>query len=136
MIPIHVACLQLKRKPAYLFLRKLEDRHFNWFRVNATFDKEDATECSAETLFLAIATARKLWKESAFRLLHAGFHYSLPERDVVGSNALFWQMAKSYESFNGQYFDPEVGHLCYVDFASQEALEIWRKIRCSVAMNA
>lgn len=56
--------------------------------------------------------------------------YSLPVRDEVGTNAFFWQMAKSYASSNGHYFDEEAGHMCYVDFASEEALEIWR--RCEV----
>jgi hypothetical protein len=47
----------------------------------------------------------------------------------VGCKAFFWEMAKSYASYNGRYLDEELGHLCYVDFASQEALSIWRKIR-------
>ena len=77
----------------------------------------------------AIRDGHKRLQKSYFRLLHCGFRYTLPERDVVGSNALFWQMALSYNSPNGRYFDDEVSHLCYVDFASQEALQLWKTLR-------
>lgn len=39
------------------------------------------------------------------------------------------QMAQSYSASNGRYFDQDAGHLCFVDLASKEALEIWKKIR-------
>jgi hypothetical protein len=133
MIPIHVALIQPK---SYLFLRKRENGYFQWFQVNHSFDKEEETPVGGTSCVQAIAAGHKAWKESSFRPLHCGFCYTLPERDEVGMNALFCQMALSYNSPNGRYFDEQVGHFCYVDFASQEALEIWRKIRTSVAMNA
>ena len=77
----------------------------------------------------AIYAAEKKWKADFFALLHCGFRYTLPIRDETGTNAHFHQMAKSYSSSNGRYFDEEVGHMCFVDFASDEALEFWRKIR-------
>lgn len=126
MIPIHAAAIRQKE---YLFLRKVQDNLFQWFLVTPSFQKEEETAFIAETLPLALSQGGKVWKEDSFRLLHCGFRYNLPDRDLVGVNALFWQMVKSYNSFNGHYFDEEVGHMCYVDFASQEALELWRKIR-------
>ena len=118
--PIHVAVIQPKR---YLLLRKRETELFHWFLTSPEFEKEEETQTQGTSCAEAI------------RLIHCGFRYTLPERDQVGSNALFWQMALSYNSPNGRYFDEEVGHLCYVDFASQEALEIWQKLRASAAMN-
>lgn len=125
MLPIHAACIENRR---YLFLRKV-DMHYQWFSFNAGMNYETATDLKAAALGRVISSAYQYWKEAHFRLLHCGFRYMLPTRDETGSNALFYQMALSYNSPNGQYFDEELGHLCYVDFASQEALEIWRKIR-------
>jgi hypothetical protein len=125
MIPIHVALVHQKN---HLLLRKTEDGHFQWFQVSFSLEREEKTPIGGASAIAAITAGYKAWVEN-FRLIHCGFRYTLPERDEVGSNALFWQMALSYNSPNGRYFDEEVGHLCYVDFASQEALEIWRKIR-------
>jgi hypothetical protein len=133
MMPIHVAAIYPR---TYLFLRKVENSSFQWFQVNHTLNIEEKTSVQSSSYIGAIAEGYKAWKESYFRLLHCGIRYLLPERDEVGSNALFWQMALSYNSPNGHYYDEEVGHLCYVDFASHEALEIWRKIRPSASMNA
>lgn len=82
-----------------------------------------------ETPAKAISAAYKIWEKEYFRLLHCGFRYSLPTRDETGCNAFFWEMAKSYDSPNGSYFDERLGHPCYVDFASEEALSIWRNVR-------
>jgi hypothetical protein len=126
-IPIHVAVLSPKR---YLFLKKNEEV-FCWFHVNDHFEWKEKTPVHGPTIAQAIAEGYKVWERDSFRLVQCGFRYTLPERDEVGSNALFQQMVLSYTSFNGRYFDEEVGHICLVDFASQEALEIWRKIRIS-----
>lgn len=130
MFPLHVAVIRRKN---LLFLRKQEEA-FGWFLVDGCW-KESATSVVAKNCAEAIALGYRAWKEEGFRLMHCGFRYTLPERDQVGSNALFWQMALSYNSPNGRYFDEDVGHLCYVDFASHEALELWRKIKASVATN-
>lgn len=108
----------------HLFLKKIDPGHFQWFQITNVLNHESATDCIAKTAALAIQDAYKKWGNQFFRLLHCGFCYSLPERDEVGCNAFFWQMAKSYASSNGRYFDEERGHLCYVDFASQEALAL------------
>jgi len=126
MLPIHIAQLESK---GILFLNELKSSEFQWFKMNSLLDKAEDTPVIAPSIAEAIQQGYKTWKEEHFRLVHCGFRYLLPERDEVGTNALFWQMALSYNTSNGQYFDKEVGHTCYVDFASQEALEIWRKIR-------
>ena len=113
----------VKDSKQYLLLKKLSENHFQWF------EWEKATEVQSDCLPKALSSAHKVWKPENFRLLHCGFRYLLPERDQVGSNALFWQMALSYNSPNGRYFDEEAGHLCYVDFASQEALALWKQLR-------
>ena len=120
MIPYHVARIYPKR---YLFLKKVDPTTFQWF------EEENATACVAKTPAKAVLEGSKLWQDAYFRTLNCGFRYTLPERDEVGCNAFFWQMTQSYAASNGQYFDEELGHLCYVDFASDEALEMWRKLR-------
>lgn len=122
----HVASLSPTR---YLFLNKIETTTFQWFEVSHATNQQKPTSITSNSPAEAIRAAYKKWDHSFFRLLHCGFCYTLPERDEVGCNAFFWQMAKSYANSNGRYFDEERGHLCYVDFASQEALALWRKLR-------
>lgn len=126
MNPYHVGKIFPSK---YLFLKKMDSSLFQWFKLNHAFDKEEETSCVGKTAAEAIHAAYKLWKADHFSLVHCGFRYTLPERDQVGCKALFWEMVKSYTAFNGRFFHEEIGHLCYVDFASQEALSIWRKIR-------
>lgn len=125
MIPYHVATIYPKQ---YLFLQR-SDSSFHWLKMNPSFDEGIETPCQGETLARAIQAAYKMWQADFFTLLNCGFRYSLPVRDQTGCSAFFWQMAKSYSTPNGHYFDEEAGHLCFVDFASTEALAIWRKIR-------
>ncbi len=126
MNPYHVGLIYPKQ---YLFLNKLNSSEFQWVKAFFPSNRTEPTPCKGATASEAIRAANRLWSAHYFRLLHCGFRYALPERDEVGCNALFWQMAQSYAASNGRYFDPDVGHLCYVDFASQEALEIWRQIQ-------
>lgn len=114
---LHVAKIYPKGLPSYLFLKEEEGR-FLW----------EGTTCGGQSLEEALKEGSRMWKQDYFTLLHCGFRYSLPIRDEVGVNALFWQMAKSYATFNGIYFDEDVGHMCLVKFASQEALKVWKKI--------
>lgn len=103
--------------PAYLFLRKQGDNHFVWY-------EEEETGIVGSTISEAIQNARRNWSAYSFRTVNCGFRYTLPERDEHGCNALFCQMAESYRSSNGVYFDEELGHNCFVSFASQEALSL------------
>ncbi len=124
MNPIHAAKIHPNQ---YLCLNRDSESCFQWY----SFEKAEATGIKGSSITEAIRAGHKHWQKCYFRLLHCGFRYTLPERDEVGSNALFWQMALSYNSANGRYFDDEVGHLCYVDFASQEALKLWKTLRSS-----
>lgn len=127
MSPIHAAKIYPDQ---YILLNKdPEIPSFQWYFFRSHFDQTEATGVKGVSIAEAIQQGYQYWETSYFRLLHCGFCYTLPERDEVGSNALFWQMALSYNAFNGRYFDDEVGHLCYVDFASEEALQLWKTLR-------
>jgi hypothetical protein len=130
---IHVGLITLKDPhPGYLFLKQLDPYHFTWFEPGKDGDIETAV--SAETVGAAIHQARQHWKFQYFRTLNCGFRYTLPERDEHGCNALFYQMAASYASFNGIYFDEDLGNNCFVNFASQQALALWRKLTLTTAV--
>lgn len=127
---IHAAKIQTSsggRSWTYLLLKQMEEHHFAWTMFSAT-GEEAATPVAAYSIEEALRAARSYWKEEAFRTLHCGFLYALPERDEHGNNALFCQMVNSYSSPNGIYFEEQFGHNCLVQFASQEALELWRKL--------
>lgn len=105
-----------------LYLRQLGTLHFAWF-------EEDDTPAGVEAPHAeeAIRLAFKKWR--GLHLLNCGFRYTLPERDEHGINALFHQMGASYESMNGVYFEEELGYNCIVQNASDEARELWRKLK-------
>ena len=113
----HIAKIYPKGHIQYIFLKK-EDDQFYWEGLDYKEDNYNS----------ALKIGAEHWKDDYFQLVNCGFRYSLPIRDEVGMNALFWQMAKSYKSSNGVYFDEDVGHECIVKFASDEALGIWKKI--------
>jgi len=115
-----------KQKERYLFLRELSPHHFAWYED--VDGHETATEIFASTVEEALRLAHRLWKRDIFRPMICGFRYTLPERDEHGMNALFHQMAASYSSPSGIYFDEALGHNCCVHNASQEALDLWRKL--------
>lgn len=127
---IHIARIQPRgRDLVYLLLRKTEESVcFSWFEENCNQSEgEIETGIFATTIEEAIRLARSRWHSLAFRTVMCGFRYTLPERDEHGLNALFYQMSASYASSNGQYFDEELGHLCIVQNASQEALNLNRR---------
>jgi len=64
-------------------------------------------------------------------MVNCGFRYTLPERDEHGYNALFHQMAASYATSNGVYFDEESGNNCFVNFASEEAKNLLKVLQTS-----
>lgn len=111
-----------------LFLRQKDPSYFAWYQVEPN-GEEVETEVGGPNIEEALRVARKQWKIFFFQLLNCGFRYTLPERDEHGSNALFHQMVASYASFNGVYFDQDVGFNCYVQFASQKALDLWAQLK-------
>lgn len=125
---VHVGkYLPYRKGPRYLYLRKRSLQHYVWYEKEG--DQEVETEVDAPSIEEAMQLAHKTWKNNAFRTVICGFRYTLPERDEHGMNALFHQMAASYSTPNGVYFDEELGHNCFVQSASREALDIWNKIR-------
>lgn len=108
----------------YLLLRKISPDTFTWFT-----EENVPTEVTGFTIEEALRLAARRWKENAFRSVICGFRYTLPERDEHGINALYHQMAASYASPNGTYYDEELGNNCFVQNASSEALDLWHRLR-------
>lgn len=111
----------------YLFLRERAPTHFIWYEEED--GKELETEVEAPSIEEAMQLAHKTWKNDAFRTIICGFRYTLPERDEHGINALFRQMVASYSTPNGTYYDEELGHNCFVQSASREALDLWQQLQ-------
>lgn len=125
---IHVGYTKLTPVPTYLFLRKIDSERYAWFKENKS-GTEETTAIEAHGIAEAIRLANFQWKNAYFTLLNCGFRYTLPERDEHGINALFCQMAASYSTSNGVYFEEELGHLCFVQAASIEARRLWKKLK-------
>lgn len=126
---IHVACIRLPQQGfKYLFLRQIHSLHYTWFLEEAS-EQEKETPTWGVTIEEALLTARKIWSQQEFRTLNCGFRYTLPERDEVGTNALFHQMVTSYASMTGVYFDEELGCNCFVQNASLEARHFAKRLQ-------
>jgi len=115
---IHVAKLSKGRDTCMLFLRKMGSETYQWF------EDHEPTKVKGITPEEAIRLAKRHFSFDSLNFLNCGKRFTLPERDEHGSNALFHQMAASYSSFNGIYYDEELGHSCQVKEASQEALDL------------
>ncbi|KAF3362807.1 Uncharacterized protein PHSC3_000666 [Chlamydiales bacterium STE3] len=114
-----------KIAPQQLFiLRRINDNCYVWCLGKEEGDVE--TEIQAPTIEEALQVAKQSWKKEAFTFVPCGFRFTLPERDEHGINALFYQAARSLNSFNGVYFDEELGHNCIVH---QIPLRIQKLIR-------
>ncbi len=125
---IHVAfILRPRAGKSTLYLRKISEQLYTWFEESNGTEIEMET-LSAQTIEEAMRLAHRNLKEFSFRTLNCGFRYTLPERDEHGINALFWQMGASYSAPGGVYFDEEVGHNCFVQNSSYNALKMWRKL--------
>lgn len=114
----------------YLFLRRLSDVRYTWFEESPS-GEETETQIEANTPEEAIRLAVRQWKPLYYTNLNCGFRYTLPERDEHGSNAYFHQMASSYASMNGVYYDEELGNNCFVQNSSDEALKLWQRLKRS-----
>lgn len=127
---IHVArVLNENNQTIYLFLRQIGRYHYQWFQeVNE--DSEVPLPIDGVTAEEALRKAADRFQYHEFHPVECGFRYDLSERDEHGINALFYQMIESYAANNvdGSYFDPDAGHHCYVDFASDEALDLWHRL--------
>lgn len=97
-----------------LLVLKKNDRGFFW----------EGTEIEGKSVAEAVINARKALP--GFDTLKCGFLYTLPERDEHGMRATFAQMRASYNSPSGRFFEPSLGHLCFVQGASDAALSLLR----------
>jgi hypothetical protein len=111
----------------YLFLRKLSDREFQWFKE--IDNSEHPTSIEADNIPEALRLAHRQWKNHGYRTVKCGSRFTLPERDEIGVYALFFQMVASYSSMNGVYFDVDLGFNCIVNNASLEAKGLWERLR-------
>lgn len=126
---IHAAKIcERKTGKKKLYLRECSPKEFRWF-IETTPGYEEPTEIVTESIENSIRIAHSHWKYSDFQTLNCGFRYTLPERDEHGMNALFFQMVASLASFNGVYFDQELSHNCFVQNASQEAIDLWHQLQ-------
>ena len=126
---IHVACIQVQNQgKKYLLLRQIEPFRYIWFLEDQP-GVETETAIWGGTWEEALLAAYKTWWTDYFKTLNCGFRYTLPERDEVGTNALFHQMVSSYSSSSGVYFDEELGSNCIVQFASIEARNFWTRLQ-------
>lgn len=110
-----------------VFLRQTAPHLFQWHYVDANLE-ENISEVSADSTQEAMRLGFRQWKSQFFKPLGCGFRYNLPERDEHGINALFHQMVASLSSFNGVYYDEELGHMCFVQNASLEARQLWQRL--------
>jgi hypothetical protein len=127
---IHAACIQPQgsQLPRFLFLRKKDEHTFAWFEEMPN-NNEVETSIAASNIEEAIRLATLQWKKDSFRTIICGFRYTLPERDEHGINALLHQMAASYSTINGVYYDEELGNNCFVQNASSEARSLWQRLK-------
>lgn len=126
---IHLAQIMLpKAGSCLLLLRKEDPVRYLWYQEYNT-QSERETPIFAPTPEEAILLAYLNWKGNDFKTINCGFRYTLPERDEHGNNALFHQMIASYSSMNGIYFDEDLGHNCFINFASDIAKNLWKQLQ-------
>lgn len=128
---IHVGFINRPRMgKSTLYLRMTSDQLYRWFEEKSDSPgQEMELMLKTPTVEDAMRLAHRELRPFAFRTLICGFRYSLPERDEHGINALFSQMAASYTAPGGIYFDEEVGHNCFVQNSSLEALQLLRQLK-------
>ena len=110
-----------------LILRQMAPFRYVWFKVRDRGGEEESPIWGG-TPQEAIQAARKAWKSESFQTINCGFRYTLLERDEYGANALFCQMAASYSTSSGVYFEEELGSNCIVHNASAEARDLYKKL--------
>lgn len=121
---IHVAKI-FTNEWTWIYLRHAADTGFVWHQLGSN-GAEESTQIGGDNAEEAIFRARRHWKEQFFTTLKCGFRFTLPERDEIGSKALFHHMHASYAIMNGVYYDEELGHQCIVRDASTEALDLMK----------
>lgn len=124
---IHIGYVQKARERQYLFLRKTEAGQYAW-EYAAPAEETNTPEVIADSAEEAIRLASLHWRAPAWQSLPCGFRFTLPERDEVGTPALFHQMVRSYRTGNGVYLDEELGSSCIIHDAPSLTLALWRRL--------
>jgi len=125
---IHIAKITIPKEGIkHLYLRQASPHEYIW-SIESSPGIESPTNISGDTIEEAIRKGNKHWKTHFITTINCGFRYTLPERDEHGMNALFHQLAASFNSFNGTYFDEELGHNCFVQNASHEAIDLCKQL--------
>lgn len=124
---IHAGFRMIKNGRQRLFLREEAPKRYVWFEENNGV--ETPTGIFADTIQEAIRLANQTLKADYFTTFNCGFRYTLPERDEHGQNALFHQMLLSQSSFNGVYFDEELGNNCIVQNIPREAKDLINELK-------
>ena len=132
---IHIARIYTSDGWRYLYLRKNGEGHFSWHVETNPKEFKDSP-VSGQTVEEAMRLAARHWKNQSFTFLNCGFRYTLPERDEHGINALYHQMAASYSTGNGIYYDEELGNNCIVQNASEEAVQLSRRLNLEAPKTA
>lgn len=132
---IHIGYLQQGRCRIYLFLRKTDSERYLWQLAKPQDTDSEPTEQEfpiviADSVEEAIRLARREWNDptSYWQNLECGFRFTLPERDEIGTPALFHQMVLSHKSSNGVYLDDELGCSCIVRDSPSQTLLLWKQL--------
>ena len=125
---IHLAHYQGPHGHKVLLLLRKEEERFRWYQQGGNGEQPLGLE--GATAEEAILKASERFRNEGFRPVECGIRFSAVERDEHGMNALYCQMVASYSSghIDGVYFDEQVGHDCYVQQASEEALQLWKEL--------
>lgn len=141
---IHIGYLQQGRDRIYLFLRKTDSQRYLWHVADpqtglAGTDenhKEEFPTVIADSVEEAIRLASRKWNNPSWKSLGCGFRFTLPERDEIGTPALFHQMVLSHKVGNGVYLDEELGCSCIVRDAPSQTLLLWKQLEQGKAFTA
>lgn len=124
---LHVAMIHTSSGLKYLFLRRLDKDHLAWFLEDERGELKTSLE--ARSLDDAMRIARKAWKNDSFNTIGCGYKFTLPERDEHGNNAFWRDMCLSLNSFNGVYYDEELGHNCIVNQIPLNSRLLYEKLK-------
>lgn len=114
---------------SWSFILTQEETGFRWHLFEEDSNKFYPTDCLGENIGLACHFARMKWARYGFRTLRCGTLLTLPERDEVGSPALFHEMIQSLSISSGVVFDPGRGYSFRVDQISEEAIQFYKRIK-------
>lgn len=127
---IHIAYLQQGRRREYFFLRKTDAARYQWEKAEQ-YSEDQVKEPAliiADSVEEAIRLANRQWHSPPLQSLICGFRFTLPERDEIGTPALFHQMRRAYRVSNGVYLDEELGCSCIIHDAPSQTLALLKSL--------